>query len=454
MELNAGMDSPMTKTAANATLFWRSCAASLVAILCIGWAFFYYSPARETARWQRKLRQTDLREVLEQEPPNNAPTLRSLARIHERNMFPPRYSQARRLLQQAITANPLQSVLWMDLARCEFFLGNPSTAKAALLRSDQLDPQYPSQRIEAIRLWHLLEEPERAKALAVRLGRVTGSAQISVIRELIASGYSPADVYELLRFATLAPDSLAALVRHLRVENSRLMNDLFRKIPASAYDHEAFRHEAIRIALNPLLPEVIHKAWRAETHVPAQPVGENENDEQSLLAVNLDLSSPAFSSALPLGWQNVSEVPWIAASWIAPTSPGSPLNSPGHIRLVFDDSPARPTAPFRWLFYRLIVPPDSPLDVRADIQLLEPNRNVCRLAAVVNQRHSHRSLPASDRTSDWQALLVSLPPQSDWSLLELYLERKTLDSAQSGSYQVNLGRLALQPRRPASPPEE
>jgi hypothetical protein len=416
-------------------------------MLCFFWALHYYSQAKEVARWQAMLRRNDTPELLTHSPPDTSNALRTLARIHERTVFPPQYAQARNHLQQAIVVNPLQSVLWMDLARCQFFSGNRSAAEASLLRSDQLDPHYPLQRLEAIRLWHLLDHPERAKALAIRLGRMSGSVRIGVIRELIASGYSPAEVYDLLRLAALAPESLATLLRQLRVENPGMMRALFQKIPDSAYEEESFRREAVRIALDPLVPEVIYKAWRMDTPSPAQPLGVEESAENPLLAANLDLSTPAFSSDLPLGWQNVPELPWIEASWIAPTPESFLQREPGHIRLLFNDSPERPSSDFRWVFYRMIVPPGWILEVCARIQSLQPDQHDCRIVAVVNQRHSYRSSLAEERISDWRELKLSLPARTEWFLLELLLERKTPKVSQSSSCQVNLGGFSLHPRR-------
>lgn len=440
----------MPKPVSNATPFWTLCAAAAAALLCFLWAISYALHARNIALSQARLSQADEKWMDGKAVPSRSSALRQLARLHEKNSFPPQYPSAQRHLKQAIQKNPLQSVLWMDLARCQLFSGKRDAAQASLLRSDELDPQYPLQRLEAIRLWHLLDQPERARTLALRLGRMTGSVQVGVIRELLASGYAPAEIYDLLRFATLAPDRLAEVLRHLRVDNAQFMQELFRKIPDTAYEDEIFRREAVRMALNPLVPEAIYKAWRVDSPAPAHLLDPDGAMDTPMLAANLDLSTPAFSSALPLGWQNVSEVPWIAASWIAPTQATVLQKDPGFIRLVFDDSPERPSADYRWLFYRMIVPPDSELDISVRIRLLQENRNSCSLLAVANQRHSHRSASANDRVSGWQELKLSLPARSDWYILELHLERKTLDASQSGSHEVDLGGVVLRSRRIAS----
>jgi tetratricopeptide (TPR) repeat protein len=374
--------------------------------------------------------------VLARENPPQVDDFLLLAELHEEIVFPPDYRTSEQLIQRALPARPLDPLLWMRLARSKLFQGNRRDALIALKQSDEFDPNYPAQRMQAIRLWNLLGDNARSEDLAKQLAKLGPDYGKRVVRELLLTGYTPAEVYRLLELENLTPPELAAYLDSLGSYDPLELEELYAAIPDEFFADEKFRFRAARLVTRPLLPGIAARLWELEGAQPAAACGDGV-----VLGRNLNLTEPAFAEPFYFGWQPAPNVPWAQAGW----QKGRTEESGGQVRVNFFGTRNEEGMAFRWLFYRLLVPEGTPLTIEFRTSTPTPRDSRSRVMAVVNRSQEFFTEYSSTESSAWQDLTLSLPALAEPAMVELVLERRaTSRDAAARKAEVFLGRMAIQ----------
>lgn len=155
-------------------------------------------------------------------------------------LFPLNYPAAEKAFINAVKKDPLSARTWLELSELYVQVGRLEDARLTLEKSDQLDPNYPRDRSKAIVLWFLLEEEEKAFALAERLASLGGNNVRNVTEILFRQGRSIDEVMSAISKEQLT-NSEVLITLNIIAQYSpesiqefwHLQSEEFRKVPAN-----------------------------------------------------------------------------------------------------------------------------------------------------------------------------------------------------------------------------
>jgi hypothetical protein len=335
----------------------------------------------------------------------------AVASYATRDVFPPDRALALEAIGRALAAEPLSARAWQALARERLLEGQDDAARQALALADRLEPRFPRQRLEAVRLWRLAGDSRRSLETALEVAALGPQYRREAALELLLAGSSPAEVFTVLGGPRLAPGAAVELAAALH--NSRLdqMSDLVALIPAAAADDQEARHQLAALLLRPLQSERLMELWRLEDPPP-------QTAFDGITLANRDLLAPPFFNRFPLGWIPPQERGAVRVIWLSPLKPADT----GRIRTVLPEL----GPPFhRGLLYRLLLPAGParqlPLRVRAtpagqvqvEVTLREADRTTARVRL-------------DPTCGEWQALPLPLPARDAPAIAVVAIEVRRL----------------------------
>lgn len=390
--------------------------------------------ARENRYAEAAADPADLLELSLREDPPLAQYYLGIADVLSNEVFPANHAGARVAAERALALDPFSSRAWMVLAREHLFLGNDAQARAALQRSDEIDPRWPLQRLEAVRLWILLGDEQKGLDTAVRLAALSPELRRDAAHELISSGYSPRDVFNRLDIHDSTPDDIAGVIEAIRTPSLRQMEEVYSLIPEHAYRDAAFRRRLYHVAVNPLSTSQLLTLWKWHS-----PHLEDLGDERCI--DNPQLRHPPFGVEFPLGWQLPAANAAVTATWQA-APPDN--NASGRIRV---EVPAFGRTDFRYRYYRFLLPPHQRITVISPVRLDPPGEGQALLRAVVGNQEFESTILRGRDIAGWHELSVDLPAFERPQIVEVQLGWNRV--ARGGDQQdarVYIGGIALRPR--------
>ncbi len=275
----------------------RQLAGIILFFLSAAWAFFQWRAAHEQLAWREFARTAPIATVTERSDFPDLPAANArLARFFADEVFPPDHERALQFLIRTVRADPQSSTVWFSIAREQLLLGRRVEARAALMRSDALDPHYPKHRFGAIQLWSLLGERDRAISLAQRFNELGGRFSIESGRQLKRIGMSPAEIFDALEFERETADRQVALLKEIQTGDREQMSASLEKIDVKTIGDTATRSAMARLASWPVAYEKALEVWRAESPELLLVGGK-------LPADNLTLRQPPFAKDFYFGWQ-------------------------------------------------------------------------------------------------------------------------------------------------------
>ncbi|MDX2175878.1 MAG: hypothetical protein SF028_05350 [Candidatus Sumerlaeia bacterium] len=413
-------------------------AAAALTAAALAWGAARIAEGDAADRWADVVRAgTEAAILAFPDPPRTHGASRELARAAEEGFFPPRNDEAARFIEEALRLDPLRAGLWMQHARLRIAQGRRTDARISLLRSDELDPNFPAQRLEAVQLWVLLGETGRAYQTARQLAAFGPRRRNEAARELTRSGLPPEVTWhqlggEALEGAELG-DFLKALDSRNAAENARLL-DL---VPAARLADAEFRRRALEVALDPPLAGWIDRLWR-----PSDPA---TTDSLALDAPRLDQF--ALADPWPLGWQHPGPRNRLRADAYSPPNSARPY---GTLSLRFTDWGEDAPRAFGWRFYRLPVPAGETAAFRLSVRLEPPGSSRVRL--LLREGRSRRDGTETTPAGEWQELSVLLPAEDRDRVVDLQVERVPADTRDAlGGAVVEVGNLRAERIREAAP---
>jgi len=422
-------DSPSAPSAGRPPLA-RAALSAVLAAGAILWAIGGAKAQRAQRHWEEAFRKGPIEAAAAPVPANPA-AWRSLGDIYLSQFFPPADDLAIRAYRQALLLDPRSSVTWTRLAEAQFFSGDRAAAEASLSRADALDPNFPRQRLEAIRLWALLGREDRALGLGAGLARLGPQARADALRELSRLGHEPADLFRRLQLATTPPVERPALLDAFEAAYGRdALARLSHVLPAPWLENRPFRHRAIEAALRPVRYAEALRWWHLELGLPF------EDDSGAIFAPNLDLASDPFSQTGPLGWQAPSASPMARTVWVPPSAA-----EPGMLAFQFE---RRYSQPFDAPLWVGILPPGLAVELSIDVQMEPAERSRVDLVFGGGGEELMQSLPAG--RTEWQTVSKVLPATPEGRVLRLRMIRHRVGVPEPGEEpSVRLRNLTLRP---------
>lgn len=328
-------------------------------------------------------------------PPNAAARVERAVVLSE-GVFPPRREEALAELEAALTTAPMESRTWFLAARNHLFEGRGAEARAAMARSDALDPWYPGQRIRAVQFWTLLGDRERAAGVARSVSGLGPRHRAAMAGELLSMGFGLEEAWDLVITEDTLPAHGGRVLLAMEVEDAGALAALMEALPAHWYDDGDFRTLAFRRASRPLLPGVLRRLWEAGHG----PLGGSE----TIPLENPSLDKPPFRPGLPLGWMAAPLRAGFQASWSDLPAAGAPEGS-GVIRV---EIPAGENSA-NWRILRTITAETEGagrlfLNIRRLV-----GRN-CSAWITARRRGESARSPAVELTEEWTRVALELPP--------------------------------------------
>jgi len=276
-----------------------------------------------------------------------------------RDYFPVDYAAALSVAEGAILSDPLYSVTWNEVSRSQLYLGNSEEARAALARADELDPRFPVGRLLGVRLWYLLGEEERGKDLARRIAALGPDHRADVGVEMISSGYSVAEAFEIIKFNQLPLQWALWFLQKVKAEIPSFIPLVAQELDPSVLRNPEFRTGLATLAMAPPDYGLLAQLWKLEGAVEV-------SEESGLLIQNPDLRGAPFASTFPLGWQPSGDANVDRIVWRRPQS-----RQPGSIRIDLSGDGNRGLS---YGVYRFLQPPQEAAVVsfRVAVETPEP----------------------------------------------------------------------------------
>ncbi len=350
--------------------------------------------------------------------PNRARSRSRLAEVYTQEVFPPNYDRAFEEVSTVLPLHPLDSTLWVQAARFQLFRNMSQEARAALNVSDQIDPRYPIQRIQAIRLWGLLGDQERAINIARNVGRLGSPFREEAAGELAGIGVSPRQIFEIVGGTGLTSDELYAMTSAIIDADPSRVEDAIRQLPPEVVREPDFRRRLAVLLERTKRYHILLLLWEMEDVELQEPV-------PGLFVSNIDLSLPARAGTFPLGWQVPQDAADVAVRWEAASGGAAP--EAGRLEFAIGSEAGRRV---RWPIYRTVVPPNKPLSITIHVRQ-EPfygGELTFRVRTGSDLIHGPKTDPRVAGAAD---LTLKLPaqPRADILNLELDWERRGLDAA-------------------------
>jgi len=341
-----------------------------------------------------------------------------MASIYGREFFPPDDRSAARWAALALLSRPLESGLWVILANHLFFSGQDDDARTALRRADELDPNYPLQRLSAIRLWTLMGERERAGILAAQIGRLGGRERGDAARELLRAGWERSEIFVRLEGPSLSTPAMIDLLQILRTTNPEQCRALLETMPIDRLRTDRTLRVAVsRHAVDARLLDQAEMLWRLERpEAPPHPRFPADHEDLQLALVRPPLS---------MGWQGPPAENWVILRPRVieePSIGGRPGPRTDGLEVQYRDTPDESRRHSRWPFYRVPVPENEELHVAMRVRTIPSNRSAASIVASEG-RNRVESNTTDLRTDLYQILELTVPPQPYPRFVTLQLNR-------------------------------
>lgn len=424
-----------------------ACAAALIA----GWSFWQWKDTRAIASQNDEvfsLPSADLLEVNTKEIPNRVGAYSKIATLRGTRQIPPDHRGAVEYLGRALAIEPLRSDLWLRLSRHLLFLREKDKARAALLRSDELDPVYPEQRMEAAKLWALLGDKPHAIKLMTRIAALDSTARFDAIPTLHLLSVPSDELFTLIGGEKLPMQDVLDILPSLKTSDATVMEKLWRKIPATYRDDPDFANAAAAIYSSPVVYTVATQLWeKSSKTVTRNPIGSDG------LVVFLDdpaMTRNVLNDSFYYGWQEFPRTTWVRADWDGARGEEKDVAT---VRMTFTGSGA-PTMQrdFEWVFYRLPLPPtQKALMVSMEVFPNPASESICRIGARINGRGVGGTKTEWSR-EEWQTLSVVIPPSAETRLVELVFQRNRRGTGADASSKVYITGFKIS--EAAAPPAE
>lgn len=406
-------------------------AIPLLAII-LYWSYDQGERTADRVEWETLLRSGDFVSLFQLEEAPSAEAWYQLSRAIDTRVWPPNYEGAANAVTKALTLDPLNARYWIYLGRYMYFQGDQDAAREALAFSEKIDPLYAPQRLDAIPLWRLLGEEERAREIARQVAALSSEEQMAAAEKLVRSGYSPAEIYEIIGSDEMTTRELFLFVRRIRVGDKEQMADLFALLPEDIYSDQDQLDEFARLAAVPLVPSASQRFWAAKYGIQL-PAGEN------LLYLNGDLKTAPYADPFFFGWQPVPpHLFYIKGTWHPPEDDADR----GEMHFTFDESPERTGT--NWVIYRTPLPARVAVAIQLDVRLEPPGRSDATIYVSLDREREIAGTPAR-RIDGWQTLSVKVPAQSEGALLELFLRRSRVGEAAKPDPSVSISNLLIVP---------
>lgn len=409
----------------------RRVVAAVVALAILAWASVRWNEARRAESFSALRSATPNQFLSTESLPRHSDAFLARARVRSEVLFPPDRAGAQTDLEAALNYSPLRSEAWLLLGR-ELALGGAAMqARVALRRAEALDPGYPAQRLRAIQLWSLLGDEESARATARRVAAFGGTFRRQAAEELMALGHEPIEVLSLLGGADPDPADQAAALLAVKPRSGIENEDLFARMPESAFADRSFRAAVFPRALSPFAPVALDRLWSAETPLTDFAPG--------LRMANPTLLDPPFALGLPVGWQPGPK--GLQVTWQSPSVSGETF---GSLEIATPLVPGSSSASLQYPFLRLPVPAGQAFVASAAVRsvpALGTNRLWLTVRGIGAQAVRSESMIPLET---WGPLEVPVPAAAEPVLLELVLEGR-LAASGGATPMVFLGPLMLRP---------
>lgn len=323
----------------------------------------------------------------------------NLAQTYSRDLMPPDNERARAMLGESIQLAPLDSTYWMRVSEQDMLLGQRDKAVAALKVSDALDPRWPVQRLDAVRLWRILGDKARAKDLGVQIARLGLPYREVVSRELLDNGFDTNEVLEAVGFRDQKPEAMASLIRTMAQQPGVSLDVLWKAVPDAARRDGELRQELAKIAEERKRYELLLELWNLESD-PAIKLA------PGLMVKNADLRRSPLGDSFELGWQPaIEDVTDVHTTWIAPEGLAG---SSG--RLDVEIGPYAPEQLW-WAIYRLVIPADMAVDLGARVSVNPGVRTEAEVRVLVEKEwfSNAKTSGANDRPEDLRHAVPAAP---------------------------------------------
>ncbi|MDK2970881.1 MAG: hypothetical protein PWP23_636 [Candidatus Sumerlaeota bacterium] len=332
----------------------------------------------------------------------------ALASYASEDVFPPDRAAALQAAERAIAAEPLWSRPWMVLARERLLAGDDAGARRALDQADALEPRFPRQRLESVRLWTLLGEPRRGIEVAQAVGLLGDRYRLDAARELLLSGTAPADAFLLLGGPELNASEALRLAQALHDSRLDAMQALYAELPPSVALDSETRTELAALALDPLDADLVLALWNLEDQdVQVAPDG--------IPLANRELEAPPFFNRFPLGWVPPVERGGSRIAWQAAEEDGFS----GRIRL---DLPAFGVGVFRYDFYRFVLPAGEQRTLPVRVRSVPMGELECEVSARAADGTPLARVRLPPAAEFWKDVRLELPAADEPQLVTVILE--------------------------------
>lgn len=341
-----------------------------------------------------------------------------MASMHGVIFFPPDDAQAAIWAARALHNRPLESQLWVILATHLFFSGQEAQARTALARADELDPNYPLQRLGAIRLWTLMGERSRAGILAAQIARLGHRERADAARELMRAGWPRAEIFTRLEGGSLSDGEMIELLDLLKIDNQAQCRELLMAIPPERLrQSRPLRVVASRHAVDARLLDQIERVWRLE-RPDAPDVPRFPPDFQSF--------ELAFSQTpLAVGWQGPPKENWVILRNRVADEPGLAGQTGSQfpaLIIQYRDTPDESRRHSRWPFYRMPLPADEELTLTVRVRAVPSDRSAAKIVAIGGRQRIESNV-TDLRTDLYQTLSLKIPAESTSRVITFQLDR-------------------------------
>lgn len=415
----------------------KDIAVALGFLLLVMWSAVQFGQARELARWERAS-ERGVESMLTVDKLARSPEVyRDYARTLTTKLFPPDHDLAIDYYRRAILVDPLASVTWFEMASELALIGDDSRSKASLVRSDELDPHYPRQRLGAIQLWANLGDSQRSVALAARLSELGGRYRTDAVRRLLALDLTPSEIYDRIRFEQLEPAERVEVVEALHVDDHQEMKLLFDRLEIEDYDRPEWQAALIKEASSPMVYGAAVRLW-LEQEPELQIAGSIVPTD------NLDLMRSPFERITLFGWQNLSRRTDLHTRWRAPSS--RDVFPHGFIQIEFPHAASQRS--LDETIYRTPVPSSVELKLVVRIRLIPATQPTCLLRLKMDEVEVDRAV-ISAAEEGWQRIELGTRTLEQPRLVELVVSRgsKSQRSPYSYTSEIHVGRLEIEARR-------
>lgn len=395
--------------------------AIIVSLLIAWWASVQYRHTRNLMSYHNA-RESGMQALLESGH-KPATVLQALAysRLNDQFVFPPDTRTARKTMESWLPKDSWNSALWIQLARTQFFTGEPGKARVSLERSDELDPLFPRERIESIQLWVLLGEGDRAVSVAKSIADFGGTFLRDSAEALLLSGLMPPDeIFVALGGPDMDSRQILELLAAVPPATPSQLQTIYNQLPSQALQDQDFHRAFAPFTEIDGGESIARELWRLHD----ENLAEVETCPSGLLISNADLNRDPFVESFHYGWQSPARWQRFDAFWLDSEGP----DQAGIVRMDFTRLRENDRR-VRWPFYRLVFPKtDTPIEMSFTVRTSPSTKSECKVILQINGDDVYHSNLTDPESGEWQSLRVIVPPQEHEHFAELIFERHVLGS--------------------------